>query len=262
MSVKASLGSVASLLAAALLFTSCTKSDVKKVLQDNPDIIFEILEKNPMKVAEVMEKVQVEARKMQQEKAEKDMKAQMDEEFKNPKTSEMSDSRAIRGKKGAPIEIIEFSDFQCPYCQRGFFTAEEVRKKYGDKVRFMFKHLPLDFHPMSMPAAKRFEAISLQNHEKAYQFHDEVFKNQQRLSEGEKFLDEAAKKTGVDMAKMKKDMDSDKVKEIIAKDMAEAKGLGISGTPGFLVAGITVRGAYPISYFDQIIERRLKDAKH
>lgn len=260
MSSKSVLGIVAVGIA-TLIFSSCasSKTDVKKVLLDNPDIIFEVLEKNPSKLVEVLEKVQVEARKMAQDKAEKEMKAQMDEEFKNPKKVEFPDNR-VRGNKAATIEIVEYSDFQCPYCQRGFMTVEEVRKKYGDKVKFIFKHLPLDFHPLAMPAAKRFEAIAIQSLDKAYKFHDEVFKNQQKLTaEGEKFLDDAAKKAGADIAAMKKKMESEEVKAIIAKDGEEAKKLGISGTPGFLVAGVTVRGAYPMSYFEQIIDRRLKE---
>ncbi len=124
----------------------------------------------------------------------------------------------------------------------------------------MFKSLPLDFHPLAMPASKRFEAIALQGVEKAYRFHDEVFKAQNRLSsDGEKFLDEMAKKAGANVAKMKKDMETQEVKARIESDMAEARSFGISGTPGFVVEGITVKGAYPPSHFEQIIERRLKE---
>ena len=159
--------------------------------------------------------------------------------------------------------IVEYSDFQCPYCRRGFEVMNEVSQKYGPKIRFLYKNLPLPMHPMSMPAAKRFEAIALQNPKKAYQYHDEVFSHQDQLnSGGEKFLDSVAKKLGVDMAKMKTDMNSDKVNDRIHADMAEAEKFGISGTPGFLVGGVSIRGAYPFPAFQEIIDRKLKESKN
>src|SRR5690606_14951673 len=129
--------------------------------------------------------------------------------------------------------------------------------KYGDKLAVVFKHLPLSFHPMAMPAAQRFEAIALQSPKLAWKFHDEVFGNQGRLGkEGEKFLDETARKVGANMSRMKSDMNSDKVKQIIAADMQEAASLGIRGTPGFLINGVVVHGALPASQFEDIIAKR------
>lgn len=251
------------LIVTLIYLVGCTSKDqLKSTLLKNPEIVFEVIEKNPAKFMETVEKASMAARKDMQAKAEEDQKKAMEEEFKNPKKPVISEDRAIRGSLKAPITIVEYSDFQCPYCKRGFSTAEEVRKKYGDKVVFIFKNLPLDFHPMAMPAAKRFEAIALQGSEKAYKFHDYVFTNQEKLgSGGEKFLDEAAKHAGADLGKMKKDMDGDKVKERLAADKKEAEQFGISGTPGFVVAGVALRGAYPIQNFDTIIERKLKESK-
>ncbi|MGZ6265262.1 MAG: DsbA family protein, partial [Bdellovibrionota bacterium] len=128
------------------------------------------------------------------------------------------------------------------------------------KVEFMFKNLPLPMHPMSMPAAKRFEAIALQSPEKAYKYHNEVFANQRELNaKGEKFLDEVAKKVGANVAQMKKDMDGEKVKARIQADMQEAEKFGISGTPGFIVQGVSIRGAYPFETFKGIIDKKLAE---
>lgn len=239
----------------------CTSKDqLKTVLQNNPELLFEVIEKNPAKFMESVEKASMAARKEMQAKAEEEQKKQVEEEFKNPKKPDVAADRAFRGDPKAPILVVEYSDFQCPYCKRGFTTVEELRKKYGSKIGFIFKHLPLDFHPMALPAAKRFEAIALQSAEKAYKFHDYVFANQEKLSaDGEKFLDDAAKKAGADIAKMKKDMDSEKVTARIEADKAEAQKFGISGTPGFIVAGVALKGAYPLPSFEQIVERRLKE---
>jgi len=184
----------------------------------------------------------------------------MEEDFKNPVKVTIEKGRATLGDKNAPITIFEFSDFQCPFCQRGYETVEALRQKYGKKVLFMFRHLPLSFHPLAMPAAKYYEAINMQAGAKAYKFHDTVFKNQsQFVSEGEKYLEATAKKLGVNMTKLKKDLESETVKNRIASDMAEAQKLGLSGTPGFVAAGVRVAGAYPPEHFIQIIDRRLAE---
>ena len=239
-----------------------SKSDIEKTLTENPDIIFNIIEKNPEKFAEAASKAQMAARRVAQAKAEDEQKNQMEKEFKEPKKPEIAANRAVKGDKEAPITIIEYSDFQCPYCKQGYTTVQDISKKYGKKVRFMFKHLPLPFHPMAMPAAKRFEAIALQSPDKAYKFHDEVFNNQNKLtSDGEKFLDTVAKQVGADVAKMKKDMDGGEVKMHIDNDMAEARNFGMSGTPGFLINGVSLKGAYPMPAFEQIIDRHLASAE-
>jgi protein-disulfide isomerase len=183
--------------------------------------------------------------------------AQREEELKNPKNPEIGSDRAVMGNRKAPIKVFVYSDFQCPFCKKGFETVEELKKKYGSKLMVMFKHLPLPFHPMAMPAAKRFEAIALQSPKKAYAFHDEVFKNQGGLSGGEAFLDEMVKKAGADVDRVKKDMESPKVQQHIQADQEEAKKYNIQGTPGFVVAGVTIKGAYPIQTFVEIIDKRL-----
>jgi len=184
---------------------------------------------------------------------------QREEEFKNPKKPKISKDRAFLGSPQAPILIVAYSDFQCPYCSRGANTIEEVRKKYGKKVGFIFKHLPLPFHSMARPAAEYFEAIALQDPKKAYRFHDEVFKNQSELqARGESLLQDLAKKVGADLTQVKKDLKSAAVQKRIEEDQKEAQSFDITGTPGFIVAGITLKGAYPLQAFEEIIEKRVK----
>jgi protein-disulfide isomerase len=132
---------------------------------------------------------------------------------------------------------------------------------YGDKVRVVFKHLPLDFHPMAMPAAKYFEAIALQDAGKAEKFHDEVFSNQTKLNqEGEKFLKATAKKVGANLAKVEKDLSAESIMTRIKADQEEAKKFEFSGTPGFLINGVSLKGAYPAPEFKKIIDRWLAKA--
>lgn len=234
-------------LAAAFAVTACTgKQQVEKIINDNPDIVFNAIKKDPKKFVTVVNEAVRTAQESGREDEAKEEAARMDEEFKSPKTAVIEEGRVIFGKKDAPVTIVEFSDFQCPYCSRGYQTVKEVEKMYGDKVRVVFKHLPLDFHPMAMPAAKYFEAIAMQDHKKAEKFHDGIFEDQKSLnSDGEKFLKNLAKKVGADLKKVEKDINSEAVQKRIAADMEEAKKFEFSGTPGFLINGVSLRGAYP-----------------
>lgn len=244
---------------AALVMTSCTsKQQIEKAIEENPEIVFNAIKKNPKKFVEVVNEAVRTAQEGSREDEAKEESTRLEEEFKNPKQPVVEAGRVIFGKKDAPITIIEYSDFQCPYCGRGYTTVKEVMKEYGDKVRVVFKHLPLDFHPMAMPAAKHFEAIAIQDPVKAEKFHDEVFSNQTKLNqEGDKFLKAAAKKVGANLAKLEKDLKSDAVMARIKADMDEAKKFEFSGTPGFLINGISLRGAYPAPEFKKIIDRHL-----
>lgn len=245
------------------LLTSCAPSadKLKEVIEKNPDIVFGAIEKNPEKFIEVVNKAAREAQSRGAEKAAQEENSKREEEFKNPLKPNIEEGRAIWGPKDAAITIVEYSDFQCPYCSRGFQTINEVKKAYEGKIRFVFKHLPLDFHPRAMPAAKYFEAIARQSSEKAYKFHDYVFENQAELtSKGEAFLKDAAKKVGADLKKVEKDLADEKLMERINNDIAEAQKFGISGTPGFIINGVSLKGAYPFSDFKTIIDKHLASA--
>lgn len=244
---------------AIFVATACTsKSQLEKVIEENPEIVFNAIKKNPKKFVETVNEAVRTAQESSREDEAKEEQARLEEEMKNPKKPVIEDGRVIFGPKNAPITIVEYSDFQCPYCSRGYNTVKEVHKMYGDKVRVVFKHLPLDFHPMAMPAAKYFEAIALQDPKKAEKFHDEVFTNQTMLNQdGEKFLKAAAKKVGANLAKVEKDINAESVQKRIAADMEEAKKFEFSGTPGFLINGVSLRGAYPAPEFKKIIDKQL-----
>ena len=249
---------------AALTFSSCAPSakQLKEAIEKDPSIVFAAIEKDPAKFIEVVNKAAQDAQKVAGERAQTDEKASRDAEFKNPLKPELQDGRVIFGKKEAPITIFEYSDFQCPYCSRGYQTIKQVRKEYGDKVRVVFKHLPLDFHPLAMPAAKYFEAIARQSHEKAEKFHDMIFESQAQMKDkGEKLLSETAKKVGVDMKKLETDLKDEKIAAKIAVDMEEAKKFGMSGTPGFIINGVSLKGAYPFPEFKTIIDQHLSTLK-
>lgn len=251
---------IVSLSLVALAVTGCAPSanQLKQAIEKDPSIVFAAIEKDPEKFIEVVNKAARDAQMKASQKAQQDEDSKREEEFKNPIKPEIQEGRAIWGNVNAPVTIVEYSDFECPYCARGWQTVEEVKKAYGDKVRLVFKHLPLDFHPKALPASKYFEAIARQSSDKAYAFHDMIFQSQDKLkSQGEAFLKESAKKVGADMKKLSKDLEDPALMERINADIAEAQKFGISGTPGFAINGVTLKGAYPFPEFKKIIDRHL-----
>lgn len=248
---------------AGMSLISCTPNakQLKEAIEKDPSIVFTAIEKDPEKFIEVVNKAARDAQSKGAEKAQQQESAQREEEFKNPLKPEVQDGRAIKGPANAPITIVEYSDFECPYCSRGFQTIQEVLKNYPDKVRVVFKHLPLDFHPKAMPAAQYFEAIALQSPEKAYKWHDMIFEDQNSLkSKGEAFMKDAARKVGADVKKIEEAIKGNKVQARIAADMEEAKKFEFSGTPGYLINGVSLKGAYPYSEFKVIIDKHLAAA--
>jgi protein-disulfide isomerase len=250
------------LMTVLLMAVACTsKEDLKKMMKENPDIITEAIEANPEKFIDALNNAVKAAQEGQGKKRETDEKKALEESFNNPLQAEIRSDESFRGDKDAPITLIEYSDFECPFCSRGFNTVMELMDKYKGKIRFAYKHLPLSFHPQAMPAAQYYEAIRLQSPEKAWQFHDAIYKNQRALQNGEKFLKEEAKKLKVDMTKLAKDIKSDAVQKRIDADMAEAAKFGFQGTPGFLLNGVPVKGAYPAQHFDDLITELKKRGK-
>lgn len=250
-------------VAALVLATACTtsKEDLKKMLKENPDIITEAIEANPNKFIDALNNAVKAAQEGEGKRREEDEKKALEESFEKPLVADIRSDETFRGPADAPITLIEYSDFECPFCSRGFNTVMELMEKYKGKIRFVYKHLPLSFHPQAMPASQYYEAIRLQSADKAWEFHDRIYKDQRKLQNGEAFLKSLAKELKVDMKKLEQDVKSPAVQKRIDADMAEAAKFGFQGTPGFLLNGIPVKGAYPAAHFDGLIEELKKRGK-
>ena len=162
-------------------------------------------------------------------------------------------SAPARGPASAPVKIVEWSDFQCPFCRRAGPTLDQIEKEYGDKVQIVFKHMPLSMHSKARPAHAAAEAARLQG--KFWEMHDKIFADQRGMSE-EKYV-EYATELGLDVEKFKKDTTSDEVEKRIAADYAQATKLGVTGTPAFFVNGHFLSGAQPFASFKTLVDKEL-----
>jgi protein-disulfide isomerase len=158
-----------------------------------------------------------------------------------------------KGPASAAVTIVEFSDFQCPYCSRVGPTLAKALSDYPDDVRVVYKHYPLSFHPQALPAAKASAAAGKQG--KFWEMHDLLFQNQRRLNEAA--FKGFAEKLGLDMAQFEKDYASAEIAKLVQEDMTLARSLGVTGTPGFFVNGRFMSGAQPYSAFKSKIDAEL-----
>jgi protein-disulfide isomerase len=251
-----------SFLAVVLLASACTtKDDLKKMIKENPEIITEAIEANPSQFIEALNKAVKVAQEGEGKRRQDEEKKSLEDSYNNPIIPNLRADESFRGNKDAPITLVEYSDFECPFCSRGFNTVMELMSKYEGKIRFVYKHLPLSFHPQAMPASQYFEAIRLQSPTKAWEFHDRIYKDQRKLQNGEAWLKSIAKELKVDLARLALDVKSETVQKRIDEDMAEAAKFGFQGTPGFVINGIPVKGAYPINHFEGIVEELKKRGK-
>jgi protein-disulfide isomerase len=255
-----------SLVITAILISSCsTEKDFKnrlvKTLKENPDIVFNTIKENPDTFMVTVQNAAQEAKSKMAKRAKNNEMLELDKAIENPLRPKISENEFFRGTKDAPITIVEYSDFQCPFCSRGKDTVTELMKKYPGKIRFIYKHLPLSFHPQAMISAQYFEAIALQSPKKAFEFHDLIFENQAKLKSGEAYLTTLAKKLDINLSRLKKDVNSKRVKTIIEEHTEEARNFKIQGTPGFVINGIPVRGAYPAEHFEKLISKLVSKGK-
>ena len=166
----------------------------------------------------------------------------------------------ILGNVNAPVTIVEFSDFQCPYCKRVEDQLKKVKETYGDKVRFVWKHEPLPFHPRANPAAQlTLEARAEKGDKGFWAAHDKLFDIQPKLEDAD--LENAAKELGLDVGKVKDAIKSKKYDKQIGADQELGEDLQASGTPHFFINGRRLVGAQPFEKFQAIIDEEVKHAQ-
>jgi protein-disulfide isomerase len=163
------------------------------------------------------------------------------------------------GGDNAKVTIVEFSDFQCPFCSRAAETVNQLKKKYGNKIKLGFRHFPLPNHPQARPASEASMCIHSIKADKFWPYHDLLFKNQDKLDAAN--LEKYAKDVGVDVAKWKECFDGKKFAAVVQQDSEYGEKIGVRSTPTFFINGQIVSGALPIENFSEIIDEELEAKK-
>lgn len=186
------------------------------------------------------------------------LRAQAEAKFKLEKPAvkiEATGKEPWTGKENAKVVIYEFSDFQCPFCSRGNAVIKQVMTEYGDRVKLVFRHFPLSFHPEAEPSAIATMCAFQQKPEKFWELHDIMFEKQSELSTAS--YKAWAKEIGLDTAAFDKCLDNKETKGLVDADMKAAEALGVNSTPTFFVNGKKVAGALPFAQFKTMIDEEL-----
>ena len=171
----------------------------------------------------------------------------------------LADDDPVLGDKNAPVTIIEWSDYECPFCARFYSeTLSQIKSQYIDtgKVKLIYRDFPLGFHPQAEPAAIAANCAGEQG--KYFEYHNKIFENGGAAGKSSVDYKNWAQNLGLNVAKWEACLKDPAQKQEIQKDMADGSAAGISGTPGFIINGKLISGAQPFGAFQQVIEAELQ----
>jgi len=169
------------------------------------------------------------------------------------------DNDASKGSADAPVTIVEFSEYQCPFCKR--FVDEtygKIFEEYGDQIHYVFRDYPLPFHPNAQKASEAAECAGDQG--KYFEYHDLLFENQEEWSEENDapvFFKKYAADLNLNTTGFDSCLDEGQFEEEVKKDFADGEAAGVQGTPSFFINGRLLVGAQPFEAFQQIIDEEL-----
>jgi protein-disulfide isomerase len=235
------------LLPLCILLWGCAPAQTSTSLSDQEfeAKVLEVIRKNPKAI---IESVQAYNREQQQKAIA--AREQLRQQLKTEPRLIVRNS-PVKGSPELKIVLVEFSDFQCPFCARAHSTVKEFMAKYGQGVSLTYKHLPLtEIHPQALPAA--LASWSAQQQGKFWEYHDALFNQQANL--GEDLYVRLANELGLDIAKFNSDRHSESAQNAINQDIELAQGLGINGTPTFIMNGIPFAGAVSLADMERVLQ--------
>lgn len=174
-----------------------------------------------------------------------------------PRIAVSVDDDPFLGPADAPVTVIQFADYQCPYCGRAQETVDEVMKAYDGKVKFVFRDFPLSGHQQATPAAIAANCAGQQG--KFWEVHGQIMKDQRALSDAD--LERLAVNAQVDLGKWNECRKDPSMNDEVQKDLQDGVNAGVSGTPAFFVNGVFINGARPFELFKSVIDRELAPPK-
>ena len=211
-------------------FAAATKEELRKALRENPDIILDFLRDHKIELYDIVDS---------------GIKAKRDEEIRTRREAELAKplapvvdaARVVVGKPDAPVTVVEYSDFLCSYCVRGAKTVDALMAAHPGEIRLVFKHMAGDAN--SQLAALYYEAILLQDRDKAKKFHDLVFAAQEEVAKSkEDALKKLAREAKADMSRLAADIKGKELMDRLNADDKESRQFGFQGTPAYVVNGL------------------------
>lgn len=166
-------------------------------------------------------------------------------------TVKVNSTDHVSGSLSAPILLVEYADYQCPYCGQAHTIIQKLRRRFGDKLTFVFRNFPLEqLHAHAIHAAIAAEAAALQG--KFWEMHDILFENQRHLDDSSLLL--YAEKIGLDLSRFKEDFGNEQVIKKVEDDMESGDKAGVEGTPSFFVNGKFFNGNWTSPEFEEYLE--------
>ncbi|GAB4218590.1 MAG: thioredoxin domain-containing protein [Synechococcales cyanobacterium] len=229
-----------------LVLTLCLVAGPASAKTQLEDQVLDIIRKHPDVIIESVQAYQQKQQAEQQQQQQQALLPRLQELHKD--LAVLIGDSPVKGSRDRKVVLVEFSDFQCPFCARAHDTVEQFVSKHPE-VTFVYKHLPLtQIHPEALPAAQASWAAQQQG--KFWEFHDELFAHQQQL--GDEFYVETAKKLRLDLNRFNRDRASETAQLAIQKDLNLAERLQLTGTPFFSMNGIPLNGAVPLTAFESV----------
>lgn len=229
-----------------------TERDIREALAANPDLLLDVLRRNSETLLDIVQEGAILRRN-------KTLIAGWKADLATPKTIKL-ERRLSRGPADAPVTVVAYSDFTCPYCEQAAANMKTLLEE-SKNIRYVFKSFPLGGGHGRL-AAEYFVAAGLQGSEKAWKFYDLLFSLRERLTrEGEPVLKKAAQEAGLDLRRLAADAKSRAVRDMVDEDMAEAARLGVEGTPTTFVNNLVVRGALAPELFARAVNMALEEAQ-
>jgi protein-disulfide isomerase len=230
---------------------------VQALLIRKPEILYAVIDAHPAEFMAAVDRAARASQDARQAQAARSDSLRIENELQHPKVA-VIDHRAVLGNPRAPITIVEYTDFECPFCRKERDVLVGLFKHYGDSIRLVVKQMPVtELHPHAMNGALMFEAVARQDPNRAYKLYDDLYEHQERFAkEGQQYLEQTIARLGVNVPRALREQRGEELRAVVAADMAEGRKFGFTGTPGFLVNGVALQGAYPLQAFEQLIDRQ------
>jgi protein-disulfide isomerase len=227
---------------------------LRQILKQQPALVLDVLRDHSEHVLDIAQQGSHIRRK-------KNMEKQWHEDLKQPKSVNTA-NRPVLGPANAPVTVIAFSDFTCPYCQQAAEVLDRIIRARPQDVKFLFKHMPHGKDSPARLASEYFVAASLQNERAPWLLYNSFFADPDALTaDAQNTVATAAAQAGLDMKKLAADLKTKKISTIIEEDQADAKKLKVEGTPFFLVNNLTIRGAVSYDIFNAAVDMALAHGK-